>query len=216
MTARKTAISKEPAASTPERILQAAERLFSQRGIDGVSLREITSAAGVNSASVHYHFGSKNAVLEALFALRAGPIVGRREEMLAQLKLDRYGRPVLEDVLRAFLQPALDLLNTPHGKTFTLLRARMVLERGDVKLAVMARTFDRTNRKTLKMLAKALPKLPEKDLYWRFHFMLATMVYTMAQPGRIESVTKGQIKTSDTQVALEQLIRFAAAGFRAA
>jgi AcrR family transcriptional regulator len=216
MMARKTAVPTEPVASTPDRILQAAERLFSERGIDGVSLREITSAAGVNSAAAHYHFGSKNAVLEALFTLRARPIIERREEMLGQLKLDRHGRPVLEDVLRAFLQPALDLLNTPDGVTFTLLRARMVLERGDVKHQVMARTFDRTNQKALKMLAKALPKLPLKDLYWRFHFMLGTMVYTMAQPGRIESVTKGQIKTSDTQAALEQLIRFTAAAFRAA
>lgn len=213
--ARKTAVKTEPVASTPERILQAAERLFSERGIDGVSLREITTAAGVNSAAAHYHFGSKDAVLEALFTLRARPIVERREEMLGQLKLDRYGRPVLEDVLSAFLQPALDLLSTPDGITFTLLRARMVLERGDVKHQVMARTFDRTNEMTLKMLAKALPKLALKDLYWRFHFMLGTMVYTMAQPGRIESVTKGAIRTSDTKAALEQLIRFTAAGFRA-
>ena len=216
MTARKPGSSAETPLSTPERILRSAEQLFSARGIDGVSLREITSNAGVNSASAHYHFGSKNAVLEALFTLRARPIIERREEMLTQLKLDRYGRPVLEDVLRAFLQPALDLLNSPDGATFTLLRARMVLERGDDKLKVMTRTFDRTNVKTLKMLAKALPKLPQKDLYWRFHFLLATMVYTMAQPGRIESVTKGQIKTSDTESALAQLIRFAAAGFRAA
>jgi AcrR family transcriptional regulator len=216
MTARKTKATEAKSIPTPERILRSAEQLFSARGIDGVSLREITSDAGVNSASAHYHFGSKNAVLEALFTLRARPIIERREEMLAQLKLDRYGRPVLEDVLRAFLQPALDLLNSPDGATFTLLRARMVLERGDAKLKVMTRTFDRTNVKTLKMLAKALPKLPQKDLYWRFHFLLATMVYTMAQPGRIESVTKGQIKTSDTDSALEQLIRFAAAGFRAA
>lgn len=213
--ARKTAVETEPVATTPERILQAAEQLFSERGIDGVSLREITTAAGVNSAAAHYHFGSKDAVLEALFTLRARPIVERREEMLGQLKLDRYGRPVVEDVLRAFLQPALDLLSTPNGITFTLLRARMVLERGDVKHQVMARTFDRTNEMTLKMLAKALPKLALKDLYWRFHFMLGTMVYTMAQPGRIESVTKGAIRTSDTKAALEQLVRFAAAGFRA-
>ena len=214
MTARKTASATEPLATTPERILQAAERLFSERGIDGVSLREITSAAGVNSASAHYHFGSKNAVLETLFSLRASPIIERREAMLSALKLDRLGRPVLEDVLMAFLQPALELLNTPHGATFTLLRARMVLESGDVKHQVLARTFDRTNEKTLKLLAKALPKLPAKDLYWRFHFMLGTMVYTMAQPGRIESVTKDKIKTSDTQAALEQLIRYTAAGFR--
>ncbi|NCW39962.1 MAG: TetR/AcrR family transcriptional regulator, partial [Betaproteobacteria bacterium] len=60
--------------STPERILLAAEQLFSERGVDGVSLREITSTSGVNSAAAHYHFGSKLAVLEQLFELRAKPI----------------------------------------------------------------------------------------------------------------------------------------------
>src|SRR3954462_11767989 len=100
----------EATASTPERILQAAERLFGERGIDAVSLREITTAAGVNSAAAHYHFGSKEAVLEELFTLRARPIAERRQELLSQLKLDRNGRPKLEDVLRAFLAPALEAL----------------------------------------------------------------------------------------------------------
>ena len=62
--------SAKPELSTQERILQSAERLFSERGIDGVSLREITSDSGVNSASLHYHFGSKIAVLERIFELR--------------------------------------------------------------------------------------------------------------------------------------------------
>src|SRR3954470_24483153 len=103
--AREAEVIVEPAGSTPERILQAAERLFSERGIDAVSLREITTAAGVNSAAAHYHFGSKEAVLEELFAQRARPIAQKREELLGQLKLDRNGRPRLEDVLRAFLRP---------------------------------------------------------------------------------------------------------------
>jgi AcrR family transcriptional regulator len=148
-------MAKEPAggtdtgASTPDRILLAAERLFSERGIGDVSLREITSAAGVNSAAAHYHFGSKDAVLEELFARRAKPIADGREQMLGQLKLNRQGRPVLEDVLRAFLQPALNLLNTPEGVAFTRLRARMVFEREEVRRQVMGKAFDRTNEMTL-------------------------------------------------------------------
>jgi AcrR family transcriptional regulator len=214
--AKETGSDGEAGATTPERILQAAERLFSERGIGDVSLREITSAAGVNSAAAHYHFGSKDAVLEELFARRAQPIADGREQMLAQLKLNRQGRPVLEDVLRAFLQPAFDLLNTPEGVAFTRLRARMVFEREEVRSAVMGKAFDRTNRLALDALAKALPKLAARDLYWRFHFMLGTMVYTMARPGRIESLTKAEIDTYNAKAALEQLVRFAAAGFRAA
>jgi AcrR family transcriptional regulator len=201
--------------STPERILLAAERLFSERGIGEVSLREITSAAGVNSAAAHYHFGSKDAVLDELFTRRARPIAQRREQLLGQLKLNRQGRPVLEDVLRAFLQPALDLLNTPEGIAFTQLRARMVFEREEVRRQILDKSFERTNEMTIQALGKALPRLASKELYWRFHFMLGTMVYTMARPGRIESMTKGGIETAQPRPALDQLVRFAAAGFRA-
>jgi len=202
-------------ASTPDRILEAAERLFSERGVGEVSLREITAAAGVNSAAAHYHFGSKDAVLKELFARRAHPIAQRREQLLAELKRDRHGRPVLEDVLRAFLKPALDLLDTPGGAAFTQLRARMAFESEEVRWQILGQAFDRTSEMALQALALALPKLPQLELYWRFHFLLGTMVYTMARPGRIESITHGGIDTRDTTVALEKLVRFAAAGFRA-
>jgi AcrR family transcriptional regulator len=221
MIQRASTVAKEPeaaadtGASTPDRILQAAERLFSERGIDAVSLREITTAAGVNSAAAHYHFGSKEIVLEELFALRARPIAEQREALLSQVKPDRQGRPKLEDVLRAFLQPALFVTNTPEGVAFTVLRARMAFEREEVRRQVIGKAFDRTNDLFLQALTKALPKLPRRDLYWRFHFLLGTMVYTMARPGRIESITKGDIDTSDADAALDHLVRFAAAGFRA-
>lgn len=116
------------ALSTPERILLAAEQLFSERGVDGVSLREITSTSGVNSAAAHYHFGSKLAVLEQLFELRAKPIAEQRLALLSELRYNRQGRPVLEDVLRAFLRPALEALSTPEGIAFTRLRARLSFE----------------------------------------------------------------------------------------
>lgn len=201
--------------STPQRILQAAERLFSERSIGDVSLREITSAAGVNSAAAHYHFGSKDAVLDELFAVRSRPIAEQRERLLSQVKTDRQGRPILEEVLRAFLRPALDMLNTPEGLAFTMLRSRMVFEREEVKRNVLDHAFGRTNEMALQALAKALPKLSRHELYWRFHFMLGTMVYTMARPGRIESISHGEIDTTDPEAALEHMVRFAAAGFRA-
>jgi AcrR family transcriptional regulator len=205
----------ETEASTPERILLAAERLFSERAIGDVSLREITAAAGVNSAAAHYHFGSKDAVLDELFALRARPIAEQRERLLGQVKVDRQGRPVLEEILRAFLRPALDIMRTPEGLAFTMLRARMVFEREEIKRKVLGRAFDQTNRMALDALAKALPKLSQHELYWRFHFLLGTMVYTMAKPGRIEAISHGEIDTSDPEAALEHMVRFVAAGFRA-
>lgn len=202
--------------STPERILLAAEQLFSERGVDGVSLREITSTSGVNSAAAHYHFGSKLAVLEQLFELRAQPIAEQRLKLLSELRYNRQGRPVLEDVLRAFLQPALEALSTPEGIAFTRLRARLSFENEEVRRHVLDKTFNHSSRLTLEALRKALPQLPASELNWRFHFLLGSMVYTMALPGRIESLTDDQVDTRNWTVALDQLVTYAAAGLRAA
>lgn len=212
---RETEATLDAEPSTPDRILLAAEQLFSERGVDGVSLREITAAAGVNSAAAHYHFGSKEVVLKELFALRAKPIADRRVELLGKVKRNRQGRPAPEDVLHAFLWPALEALNTPEGIAFTLLRARMAFEREEVRRDVLANAFDASSRMALQALAEALPKLSAAELNWRFHFLLGSMVYTMASPGRIESITSDHINTRDPKAALEQLIRYAAAGLRA-
>ena len=201
--------------STPERILQSAERLFSERGIDGVSLREITTDSGVNSAALHYHFGSKIAVLEKIFELRAKPIAERRIQLLSELKYDRRGKPAVEDVLRAFLRPALESQSMPGGDNFRLLRARLAFEREQVRRRVLDHAFNESSRMALEALAKALPELDAQELQWRFHFLMGSMVYTMAQPGRIESLSKNQVDTSDWELALEGLVKFAAAGFRA-
>lgn len=204
----------ELAVSTRDRILQTAEQLFAERGIDAVSLREITTSAGVNIAAVHYHFGSKKAVLEELFAIRGGPIADRRLQLLSQIRRDTQGKPVLEDVLRAFLKPALEAPADPGGAAFVLLRARLAFEQAEVRRAVIGKAFDVSNREFLRALRDALPELSADDLHWRFHFMLGAMVYTMAAPGRIESITNGALDTSDSAAALAKLVSFAAAGFR--
>ena len=201
--------------STRDRILQAAECLFAENGIDRVSLREITAAAGVNIAAVHYHFGSKKVLLEELFAQRSEPIAKRRLELLAQVRRDKKGKPVLEDVLHAFLQPALQAREEPGGASFVLLRARIAFENAEVRKAVLGKAFDASSREFLRILAQALPALDRDEMYWRFHFVLGAMVYTMAAPGRIEAITDGAVDSTDSAAALSRLVAFAAAGFRA-
>lgn len=101
-------------APTPSRLLDAAERLFGERGFDGTSLRAVAEAAGANIAAVNYHFGSKDRLLRAVVARAMGPVNADRHRRLDTLEA-RYVHPTIAQLVRAFVEPGLDLINH-HGE----------------------------------------------------------------------------------------------------
>lgn len=199
------------------RILSAAARLFAERGMAGVGLREITAAAGTNLAAVNYHFGSKEKLLEALFLRRARPITEARMRLLAGCAPGRGRPPMLEQVLEAFLRPAfsLGLEEGVDGADFGRLRARLSVESDTLYRRILSQAFDASTRAFLDATIAALPKLPRDEVTWRFHFMLGTMLYSMADTGRIQSVSGDAVDPRDPEEVLARLIPFLAAGFRA-
>lgn len=209
--------ASDPIGGTKERILSVAERLFAELGLAGVSLRMLTSTAGVNLAAVHYHFGSKEALLEAIFLRRAEPIAARRLELLARCVDGPDRPPLLEQIIEAFLVPGLEASGDTDadGTTFMRLRARLICESGALARRLLRQGFDESSRCFLDALHHATSDLPFEDLHWRFHFLLGTLVYTMANPGRIQALTKGRCDPGDIGRALRHLVPFLAAGFRA-
>jgi AcrR family transcriptional regulator len=95
---------------TRQRLIEVAERLFAERGIAGVSLREIGATAGQrNTAAARYHFGSKEGLVDAIFQHRMSPINARRLEMLTEF--DREGRGHdLRALAEAYLYPLSEML----------------------------------------------------------------------------------------------------------
>jgi AcrR family transcriptional regulator len=205
------------APSVRDRILEVAERLFAEYGMSGVGLRAISSEAKVNLASIAYHFGSKDGLLEALFSQRAAPIAEERLRLLAQCS-EKTDRPKLEDILEAFLRPALVLGVQPQfgGPAFVKLRARLATEPEALSRKILSKAFDLSSRKFIGAIVGALPGLPRAEVEWRFHFMLGAMFYTMADSGRIQALTKGRIDPGNVKRALRHMIPFLAAGFRSA
>lgn len=199
--------------ATRARILNAAEHLFSEYGVNGVSLRAIVGAAGVNTAAVHYHFGSKSGLLEAVFARRIVPIAAERLELLAQCRESDDLPPLLHQIIAAFLEPG--MRGSHGGATFARLRARMAADASEDTRSLMVKYFNDSSGKFLAALGRALPDLPARDLHWRFHFMLGTMVYTMANPGRIQALTGGACDPSDMDASLAYMVPFLAMMFRA-
>ena len=105
--------------STTERILDTAEELFAEQGFS-TSLRNITADAGVNLAAVNYHFGSKEALIQAVFTRRLGPLNAERLRLLDAIEAHGWNDGALESILEAFIGPALRMSHDPKGATFMM------------------------------------------------------------------------------------------------
>src|SRR5471032_1898090 len=101
----------KPQHETRRRILEAAEELFMQHGFEGASMRLLTTKAGVNLAAVNYHFGSKDALIEAVFQRRLDPMNTGRIAELDRLEKDAGGRALSpEEIIRAFVGASLRMI----------------------------------------------------------------------------------------------------------
>src|ERR1700756_3895620 len=99
------AIPDEDRAATKAAVFITAERLFALHGFQNVSVRDITAEAGVNLASVNYHFGSKDALLFEIFRRRTGELTRERPRMLHAAEARRGGAPAVREILEALFAP---------------------------------------------------------------------------------------------------------------
>lgn len=195
---------------TRQRILDVAQEFFAQHGYNGVSLREITKCAKVNIASVHYHLGSKEHLLLEVLRRGAAPLVEKRDDALRNLPTPYQ----LEDIVRAFVGP---VFREPSAKQilFGELRARLVFENNKLVDRMLSELFDESTRHFVKAIGKCLPNLPRKDLLFRVHCLLGVMAYTMSGSKRVKALSRGSYDPSESYDALDQLVAFVVAGFRA-
>lgn len=207
------AVSQEPEGSAPERLVAAAERLFAERGFNGVSVREIAAAASVNAASVAYYFRGKEGLLAEVYRRHCQPMNEERFRLLAAA-CERGRPPAIAEVLEAFIRPALRLTGN-HRAPVTRLRAVLSAEDSELLDKLVAENFDQSSSRFIDALAECLPQLSRDDIYWRFHFLLGTVYYTASGPHRIRMLSQGRCDPSDTDAVIRELIPFLIAGLSA-
>jgi AcrR family transcriptional regulator len=161
---------------TKDRILDAAEKLIAEQGYASTSLRQIIAEAGVNLASVHYHFGSKEELLDGLISRKIGPVNQRRLAMLTDYE-DRAAPEAaqLEELLTAFLAPA--FVMGLKGKAFLKVMGRLHSE--GLMPVLVEKHFHEVIRRFFAAFEKALPHLSQDELRWRVHMMVGAMAHTM-------------------------------------
>ncbi|HRN61438.1 MAG TPA: TetR family transcriptional regulator [Luteimonas sp.] len=203
-----------PQFSTKDRILGAAEELFAQHGFAGTSLRQVTSQADVNIAAVNYHFGSKENLVNEVFRRRMDVMSGQRLDRLRAALAADTG-PELEPILAAFVEPALDMAQDRHGgAAFIRVIARAYAEKNDGLRKFLSDQYGHVQREFARALARCLPQLDKEELYWRLDFLGGALTYAMADFGLIKRPS-GVSEPAHRQRAAQELIRFAAAGFKA-
>jgi AcrR family transcriptional regulator len=201
--------------SSPERILLAAEKLFADNGFDKVSLRKVTAAAGVNLAAVHYHFGSKDGLVQAVLRRNIQPINQERLRILDQYEAETDGPLEPERILEAFLRPGLEMNQSASGQQPRLMQlyGRIHAESDSRFHKIFVEMFSVVRLRFAAALQRSLPHLDAPDIAWRMHFVIGVMAQTCSEPGRVTLLSDGVVQPS-AQNTLEQMIPFLAAGLR--
>jgi len=149
---------------TPARVLAAAERLFATRGIDAVSVRDITEAAGANLAAVNYYFGSKHGLIVAIVQRRADQLAQRRAELLDELEAG--GDIDLRSVIRAMVLPTAELVAAdPSGRFYVSFLAALD---DHPDLVPVLDVFDASTDRYLRVLERATPHMRDAERVLRF------------------------------------------------
>jgi AcrR family transcriptional regulator len=203
---------------TVERILDAAEQLFAEKGFAETSLRLITSKAGVNLAAVNYHFGSKKALIQAVFSRFLGPFCTSLEKELDRRQALAEHKPELEELLELLLEQAL-AVKPRSGNDLSIFMRLLGLSfsqsQGHLR-KYLEEVYGRVFRRYMLLVVEAAPRIPPLELFWRMHFMLGAAAFSMSGIKALRAMAENDygVHTSTEQV-MRMMVPFLAAGARA-
>jgi len=203
--------------STKNKIIDAAESLFAEQGFNGTSLREITGKAEVNLAAVNYHFGSKKELIKAVMSRYMDELSPRLESALSEI-CEQSTQPTLTDVFSAFIEPLLALNVFRENGTSNFLQ---LLGRGYTDSQGFLRWFLTTQYPNsidlfVSAVQKAYPELTPEEMFWRLHFTMGTVVFTMSSSDALIDIAHNDFdKTVDISEVIQKIIPYVAAGVAA-
>ncbi|WP_417580478.1 TetR/AcrR family transcriptional regulator [Nitrincola sp.] len=202
---------------TATRIILAAEALFAEQGFTETTMRQITSAADVNLAAVNYHFRSKQGLVNAVCERLMEPLCDEIESALEDRMLDPS--PVRIEELLEILMRA--LLNVSQINTYSLSVFMRLLELAYMKNQEELREFFITEywhrlEKFMDCLRKDAAPMEDNEFFWRLHFLLGSIVFTLSNYHMLLTLEKSSFKDSaEIERILHRMIPVLAAGMQA-
>lgn len=205
--------SSQPTHEAQDRLLDAAEKLFAEHGFHGVSLRTITAEANVNLAAANYYFRTKEGLFRAVFERRVGPMNAERDRLLDEV-LARAGNtpPPVQEVIQAFLEPAIRVSSSAGAEMFRKLSGRSSVDPSIEVRRIVYELYDPVSGRFVDALKLSCPHLSREDLFWRVSCIYGAMMYVRADSGRLQRLFGEDLNMADSESALRHIIPFLTAG----
>ena len=183
--------------------MATALRLFAQRGIDAVSLNEIVQAAKVNAAAIHYHFGSKDGLIEAILRRNASALGERRNQLLDELETRK--RITVRDVVKAMVDPITELKQSADGLDYVQFLAGVALHRKYSEM--LAEITGKYTDRYLAVLERVTPKLSAASRLRRFAYARTFVYQAVARTDRtVELFMRAHGQDGNGSTAEDELI----------
>lgn len=205
-----------PAKGAKRRILDAAQKLFADKGFDAVSIRDITQLAKANVAAINYHFGSRDGLIGVVMTLYISPIESERLRLLDIAEKEAAGKPVaLPAIIDALVRPLAEQVRQSElsEQMFYKLMGRIFSDQHQLSSHVMQEK-QATLHRFKEAFAKALPELDREELIWRMHFMTGGMLYMLSHHETLRRLFDGEAGEPSMEQCIKRFIHYATAGFR--
>jgi len=200
--------------NTKEGILDSAEVLFAKQGFHAVTLRDITASAGVNLAAVNYHFGSKEALFDAVSErLLSTLIITCSEKLKANLEAARKGKVTAEETLRAFIDPILHHQGPGSDSLDYVAMIGQIMI--DPDAAVDKRHMAPLFSLLLESFREVQPELSKNTLSQRLRFAWGAIGHALCSIGEKQLFFTRALPSGDTETQTRMLVTFIAAGMKA-
>jgi len=201
--------------TTRNQILASAWKLFSEKGFEDVSVRDVTNEAGVNLASVSYHFGSKDGLIQEVVKKVLNPANQHRVDLLEEVVTNFGGvdKVTLKQILESYIRPV--MFPEEHGSNpdiLARLAARYLIERDyDVPNSVLV-LFGEVFQKYVLIISTKVSHLSQEEILQRLLFCIGAALHFQSFAGLANKIA-GKEPIPDREKDFRELVQFVLSGF---
>ena len=199
------------------KFLEAAESCFAEYGYDGAKIRTIAEKAKVNLGTLQHYWGSKEQLFIEVCEIRIGAMNNHRMKLFDELDAAKGESMEIEDVIYAAVYPLFfpENANKKEQNLFRKFYGRMVTEPSPVAVGILLNLFTDVTDRFLKLLKNTCPHLNDDEFYWRCTCVIGSFLYSPVYPERLARYAHPEFNPFDTQLSIDQVVKFLSAGMRA-